>query len=213
MKLEFVIDQKDDAGMAKALGFPDNILKRIDAEYKSSLPFLELTKKLYQKSWNEINNEFSKYIEDKTGYKWFYPRYKCVISVIHTGISSWGTSPKIFRGWKENPYFMRRITAHELILSHYFEIIKRNYSHEKLKDGQIWALAEIAAFALTSLTPDVKKWWPWNTDYYTNHNYPHIVEIQNKLKTIFLEGKNFDYYIKKGIDLIKEYPDMNPKGK
>ena len=108
---------------------------------------------------------------------------------------------------------MRRITAHELILSHYFEIIKRKYGHEKLKDGQIWALAEISSFALTSLPKDVKKWWPWNTKYYTNHNYPHIVDIQNKLKPIFLKSKNFDEYIRAGIKLIKKYPDIWPTKK
>lgn len=210
MKLEFTIDKKYDKGMAKAMNFPEGILKKIDADYKTFLPFLELTKKLYQKSWNEINQEFSKYIERETGYKWFYPKYECVVSVVHGGVSNWGNAPKIIRGWWENPYFMRRITAHELILSHYFEIHKRHYKDEKLKDGQIWALAEIAAFALTSLTKDVKKWWPWNTEYYTNHNYPHIVEIQNKLKPIFLKRKNFDEYIKEGIKLVRKHPDMWP---
>ena len=107
---------------------------------------------------------------------------------------------------------MRRITAHELILSHYFEIYKRHYKKEGLTDGQIWALAEIAAFALTSLTPEVKNFWPWNTEYYTNHNYPHIVDIQNQLKMIFLE-KKFDEYVKAGINIIKKFPDMNPNGK
>lgn len=196
--------------MAKDFGFPEKILKKIDAQYKSSLPFLKLSKKLYQKSWDEINQGFSDYIEKQTGYTWFYPKYECVVSVIHPGISNWGTAPKIVRHWKENPYYMRRITAHELILSHYFEIHKRHYKDEGLKDGQIWALAEIAAFALTSLTKDVKKWWPWNTEYYTNHNYPHIVDMQNKLKPIFLKSKNFNEYIKEGIKLVKKYPDMRP---
>jgi len=105
---------------------------------------------------------------------------------------------------------MRRTTAHELILSHYFEIYKRHYKAEGLKDGQVWALAEIASFALTSLTDDVKKFWPWDTEHYTNHNYPHIVDMQNNLKQPFLKRENFDDYIKKGISLVKKYPKMNP---
>jgi hypothetical protein len=177
------------------------------------LPFLEESKKLYQKSWNKISKEFSDYIEKRTGYKWFYPKYECVVSVVHPGISNWGGAPKVVRHWKENPDYMRRITAHELILSHYFEIHKRHYTDSGLKDGQIWALAEIASYALTSLTKDVKKWWPWNTEYYTNHNYPHIVDMQNKLKPIFLESKNFDEYIKEGIKLVKKHPEMWPTQK
>jgi len=213
MKLKFIIDKNYDKNLARAFFADDKkILNYVDMQYKTSLKYLKLTKKLYQKSWNEISKDFSDYIEKITGYKWFYPTYECVVSVVHLGISNWGEAPKIVRHWKENSYFMRRITAHELILSHYFEIYKRHYKKERLKDGQVWALAEIAAFALTSLTPEVKKFWPWNTEYYTNHNYPHIVEIQNKLKTAFLKRKNFEEYLKKGISLVKKYPNMNPRG-
>ena len=208
MKLKFIIDKNYDKVFVK----DKKSLEYIDNQYQASLKFLELTKELYQKSWDEINDDFSSYIEKKTGYKWFYNEYKCVVSVVHSGISNWGDTPKIVRGWKENPYSMRRITAHELILSHYFEIYKRHYKNEGLKNGQVWALAEIAAFALTSLTPEVKNFWPWNTEYYTNHNYPHIVDIQNKLKEVFLK-KNFDEYISTGISIIKKFPNMNPNGK
>ena len=209
MKLKFIIDKEWDKKISKIMGIPENYVNK---QYKTSLNFLNLAQKMYQKSWDEINDEFSKYVENITGYKWFYPEYKCVISVATVGMSNWGGSNVIVRHWKENPYFMRRITAHELIEAHYFKIIKRYYPGEKLKDGQIWALAEIAAWSLTSLTPEVKKWWPWNTDYYTNHNYPHIVKLQLKLKKIFLKRKNFDEYIKEGIKSIKKYPNMSPKG-
>lgn len=213
MKLKFIINKKLDKQITISMGHPKSFLPYIDQQYKTSLKFLKLAQKSYQKSWNEINNEFSRYVEKETGYKWFYPEYKCIISVMVAGMSNWGGSNVIARHWKENSYFMRRITAHELIESHYFEIIKRHYSSEKLKEGQIWALAEIAAWALTSLTPNVKKWWPWNTEYYTDHNYPHVVAIQNKLKKEFIKRKDFDEYIKKGIKIIKKYPHMGPQGK
>lgn len=208
MKLKFILDKDYDKGFVK----DKKTLEYIDNQYQSSLKFLESTKELYQKSWDEINDDFSQYIKKRTGYNWFYDIYECTVSVIHSGISNWGTAPKIVRGWKENPYSMRRITAHELILSHYFEIYRRNYKEAGLADGQVWALAEIAAFALTSLTPEVKSFWPWNTEYYTNHNYPHIVDIQNELKSVFLK-KTFDEYVKIGIDIVKQFPNMNPNGK
>jgi len=78
-------------------------------------------------------------------------------------------------------------------------------TQHKLKDGQVWALAEIAAFALTSLCPEVGGFWPWDDQgYYYDHNYPQIVELQKKLKPIFLKKKNFDEYIKTGINLVKD---------
>lgn len=209
MRLKFVLDKKYDTSI-----FPlgKNERAYLDTQYKSSLKYLKFTQKLYQDSWNEIGDQFSSYIKKETGYPWFYKKYECVISVIHRGISNWGTAPKIVRGWQENPYSMRRITAHELILSHYFEIYKKYYSKENLTDGQVWALAEIAAFALTSLTPEAKRFWPWNTEYYNDHNYPHIVKLQNQLKSVFLKRKNFDEYIAKGIALVRKYPRMSPKG-
>ena len=202
MKLQFIIDKDYDKYFVK----DETVLKYIDSQYDTSLKFLEKTLELYQNSWNEIGDDFSEYVEKITGYNWFYDTYECVVSVFHPGISNWGRAPKIVRIWKENPYSMRRITAHELILSHYFEIHRRHYKDSGLTDRQIWALAEIASFAITSLNPKVKEFWPWNTEYYTNHNYPNLVELQNDLKEIFVSMKTFDEYIQKGIELIKKHP-------
>jgi len=207
MKLKYIIDKKYD----KIFVEDKEIRKNFDKIYQDSLECLKEAQKLYQKSWNEINDKFSNYIEKETGYKWFYPVYYCVVSVIHPGISNWGTNNKIIRWWKENLHTQRRITAHELILSHYFEIYKHHYKEHKLADNQVWALAEIAAFALTGLTDKVKQFWPWDySGYYTNHNYPQIVDLQNKLKQPFLKRKSFDEYIKKGIELVKNYKNIKP---
>jgi len=207
MKLEYVIDKEHD----KSFVSDEKIRRLFDDFHNKSLKYLKETQELYQESWNEINKKFSDYIEEETGYKWFYPTYYCYISIIHPGIANWGTDNKIIRWWKENPYSQRRITAHELIISHYFEIYKHHYTEYNLTDNQVWALAEIAAFALTGLTEKSKEFWPWDySGYYTNHNYPQIVELQNKLKELFLKRKNFDEYIKNGIELVKEHENIKP---
>ncbi|MBU1036684.1 hypothetical protein KKF32_01445 [Patescibacteria group bacterium] len=209
MKLKYIIDKKYDKQFVN-MSSPV-VYKNFDDIYKHSLKYLKYTQVEYQKAWNEIGQKFSCYIEKETGYRWFYPTYYCIISIANQGISNWGYEPRIIRGWKENPYSQRRITAHELILSHYFEIYQRHYSDHNLTDVQVWALAEIATFALTSLTKTAKKFWPWDySGYYTNHNYPQIIDLQKKLKTIFLKRKNFDEYILKGINLVKKYKDINP---
>lgn len=213
MKLKFIIDKKQDKMISLKKGYSKTSLSYMEKQYKTSLKFFKLSQKLYQNSWDEINDEFSKYVEKETGHPWFFKEYNCILSTMTSGMSNWGESNIIARHWKENPYFMRRITAHELILSHYFYIYKTYYSDENLTDGQVWALAEIAAWALTSLTSDVKKWWPWNTEYYTNHNYPHVVKLQLKLKEIFIKRKNFDEYIMSGIKLVRKYPKMGPNGR
>jgi len=209
MKLKFIIDQNYD----KKFVNNKKELKELETQYPIELRYMKYSQKEYQKSWDEINDIFSDYIEKETGHKWFYKTYYCVVSSVHPGISNWGDEPKIIRWWLENAFTQRRITAHELILSHYFEIYNHHYKKYKLKDGQIWALAEIAAFALTSLCPITKKLWPWDgSGYYTNHNYPQLVDLQLKLKKTFLKRKNFDEYIEAGIKLVKDL-DISPDKK
>ena len=209
MKLKYIIDKEYDRKFLDKSTFV--VRKNFDNIYKNSLKYLKYTRDVYQNAWNEIDRKFFDYIEKETGYKWFYPKYYCIVSVANKGISNWGDSEEIIRGWDENPYSQRRITAHELIISHYFEIYKHHYSNHSLSNRQIWALAEISAFALTSLTETANKFWPWDfTGYYTNHNYPQLVELQNKMKTKFVNRKNFDEYIENGIKLVKKYPNIKP---
>jgi len=202
MILKFTIDQKYDLNFAKG----QTAKRRLKKQYFDCKSVLKFTANEYQKSWNKINNEFSQYIKDLTGYQWAHKKYFCIVSPTHQGISNWNGSNKIVRWWLENPYGMRRVTAHELIIHHYFYIIKKEYSDAKLTPVQTWALAEIAAFALTSLTPQAKSFWPWdNSGYYTNHNYQSIVPLQKQLKNAFLQRKNFDDYIQMGIKAVKAY--------
>ncbi len=238
MKVKFVIDKEYDKATAKHLLFnkwyTQEEVDFLDDTYKKSEQVLKISQKLYQKSWNEINEEFSKYVEKITGHKWAYPEYNCVLSVINAGTTNWGVSNKVMNWWKDNPYFMRRSVAHELLISHFFDIYNKRYLKEKLSleqlralnqknkrygeenmsPNQLWALAEIAACALTSLTPEVKKWWPWESQYdfggygLVEVRYPKMVKLRAELKQPFLKRKSFDDYMKKGFKLVRKYPDL-----
>lgn len=207
MKLRFTLDKNYDRRFCGS----KKELRDLDAYYRRNLRYMEYSRKEYQRSWNAISAEFSRYVERVTGYTWFYKEYTCVVSAKVPGVSNWGTAPLIARGWKENPFTQRRITAHELILSHYFEIHNRHFQDSGLKDGQVWGLAEIAAFALTSLTDEARKFWPWDIKgYYTDHDYPQLVDLQLKMRTAFLKRKNFDDYVRKGVRQVRRYPDLHP---
>lgn len=233
MKLEFVIDAKYDSKMiwhmlqgndwkyrAERMGIRDSLGKKIHdskesetaeelenlvkKEYHRVLPFMEKTVQQYRLSWNEIIQDFSQIVEQLT-YPWFYEEYVCVVTNFHPGISNWNGN-LIGRWWKENPYLQRRITAHEILLAHYFSIHRKHFADSGLTDKQIWALAEIAAFALTGLENQLMKFWPWDKKgYYIDHNYPHIVELQERLREPFKNRKNFKEYIETGISFAKEY--------
>lgn len=176
--------------------------------YDEYLPYIKRSKKLYQESWDEIVDDFSKTIAELTR-PWFYNEYICVVTHFCKGVSNWNGNI-IGRIWREDPFIQRRITAHEILLAHYFSIHRNFYSKSGLKDKQIWALAEIAAFALTGLEPKLRKFWPWDEGgYYTDHNYPELVDLQLKLKEPFLKRKNFDEYIKTGIEKVKKLDSIS----
>lgn len=207
MRLQFIIDKEYDLEFAQ----DEQVALELHEAYARDNDVLSYTVAEYQKSWDQINDAFSSYIERATEEPWAHANYTCVVSPVHAGISNWDGSDRIIRWWKEHPLLMRRITAHELILHHFFVIVHNHFLHEGLTDNQIWALAEIAAFALTSLMPEVKKFWLWDiSGYYMNHNYPQIVPLQNLLKEPFLKRKNFSEYVRTGIAFVRQYPNISP---
>jgi len=174
-------------------------------KYKALLPYLKKTQKLYQESWDEINKEFFETGEEITGFHWKHKIYFCVLSPFHWGISNWGGN-KIIRTWRENPYSMRKITAHELLISHIFTIFERDFKTENLTDKQKWALAEISAWAITGLEKKMLKFWPWISEkekYPLDHNYPELYRLQKKLKPIYENKKSFKEFLQKAIKIIK----------
>jgi len=216
MELKFVIDKKYDLAIAKSMNFTKEQLKYAENLYRLVPDEIEKSRQEYQKSWDEINDGFSNYVKRKTGYDWFYSEYECVISTSVHGASNWGNEPKIVRIMGQNLMQMRRIVAHELILSHFFEIYKRKFSKNKLKDGQVWALAEIAAFILTSTsdkTKEVENFWKEVCGWPPEFGYDQITKLCNELKEIYLKNGDFLEFINEGIKKVKEYPNMNPNSK
>lgn len=208
MKLNFLLDRDYDLQYLHDTA----AIARATEIYATSESYLKKTVAAYQSSWDEINDAFFQSVERITGFQWAHTHYECVVSVAHSGISNWDDGNRIIRGWKENPYTMRRITAHELLLAQYFYVVHTAYPESALTQNQIWALAEIAAFTLTAYLPEAKEFWPWNTEFSLNHNYPHLVPLQLELRDIFLNRTSFDQYMKAGIELVRRYPTISPEG-
>ena len=172
-------------------------------QYSQNHESIEKSKEAYQASWDEIIDEFSKTAADLTA-PWYYDEYQCVVTHLCKGVSNWNGN-KIGRTWKEDPDSQRRITAHEILLAHYFSIHRNRFPNSGLTDEQIWKLAEIAAMALTGLEPSLKKFWPHDEKgYYTDHNYPELVELQEQMQDAYVHRTNFDEYVRKGMELVKE---------
>ena len=202
LPLEIVekVHNSSESDLPKAVDF---LRKEVQKTYKNLDPYMVSTKNEFQNSWDNIIEDFSNLVEKKT-HSWFYDEYICNITNYNPGLSNWNGNV-VGRWWKENPYLQRRITAHEILLAHYFSIHRNNYKDSGLLNKQIWALAEISSFALTGLDEDLRKFWIWDTrGYYTDHNYPELVKLQNALKEPFVNRTSFDEYIEKGIEIVKQ---------
>lgn len=205
-KMGLPVDLVEEVNRAdeEALGIVKKQLrKEVESKYTEVKENIEKALLGYQKSWDEIMDEFSSLVEEKS-VPWFYDDYICKLTHYNKGLSNWNGNT-VGRWWREDYDKQRRITAHEILLAHYFSIHRNLYNDSGLKDRQIWALAEIFAFAMTGLDEDLRKFWPWDDrGYYTNHNYPQIVELQKALEKPFLERKSFNEYVLRGIKLVKE---------
>lgn len=203
MKLRFIIEKKYDLETVP-------LKSEVEKRYRRAGKYLQKTKALYQKSWGEINDRFFGATAKITEYPWKYKKYYCVLSLFHRGISNWGGN-KIARIWSENPYTMRKITAHELLISHVFTIFERDFKEDKLTARKKWALAEISAFAICGLEKDMLLFWPWigeQEKYPLNHNYPEIYALQKRLKPLYEQKKTFKDFLRQGVALVKDYKNI-----
>ena len=179
--------------------------------YKRADKALKKSKQLYQKSWDEIGDYFFKRVAEITKHKWKFKKYECVVSLVHKGVSNWGGN-KIIRIWAENPYFQRKITGHELIISHLWNYLDEN-GYADLPDVKKWAFCEISAWAITGLDKKmVEKCWPWifgNMIWPLKHNYPHLVKTQVKARPLFEKRTTFKQYTDRLVDILVKDKGIN----
>lgn len=154
--------------------------------------------KAYQQGWDEIDKKFFERLAELTRFPLAHKHYECVVSLFHPGISNWGGN-KVMRIWNKDFREQRRITAHELIISHFFSLM--HAKHSEVSDQNIWKLAEVYAFAVTGLDPVMKTLWLWDTSgTYTDHNYPELVKYQKELSEIAIT--DIDGFIERGLSLL-----------
>jgi hypothetical protein len=173
----------------------------IDNKYKKIVPFIKNSINDYQKSWDKINNAFCRLVELKTNTPWKYKKYYCIVSAYHEGISSWGGNT-IARRWSINADTQRKVTAHELALSHFWTMLEKNEISKKWPDDKKWRYSEIFSWCLLGLDKDFYKFWPWllKRDLFPeNHNYPELLPLQKELKKLYFECSNFPEFFKKAI--------------
>ncbi len=174
---------KNSSDFAEAAGLLGPIVDKVYAEEGAALSG---STSAYTASWEVVIGTFSKIIPVITGHNWFYEKYVCVVSAFNPGVSSWYGN-KIVRKYGEDPIKQRRITAHEIVLSHIFHIVRLSYTKDEIDDRQVWKFAEISAvFVLND--GSLAQLWPWfkpPAEYFSRSNYPQLAELERTLATLY----------------------------
>jgi len=219
-----MLSQEDPSGVrnrAKSMGVSEGELKKIFGveDYQDIKDYLEnLAKKKYskhekeidlsipkyQEEWNKINDVFSGEVERITKRKWDHDVYKVIVSPFHPGISNNG-GDTVVRSAFEDPEGQKRITAHEILMSHIWNIFFDKYPESK--DDNLmhyWGLNEIATVAILGLEPDINKLWRDNEKGYDNYlqNYPQLKPMMKILKDIYMNKNDFFDYLERAIQVI-----------
>jgi hypothetical protein len=169
---------------------------------------LKETLPLYQRSWDKINNKFFRMVSGITGYAWNHEEYYCALSPFVRGVSTWDGGDTIVRTCADNSYIMRKITAHELILAHVFNILNTVHKEENPSETQKWGISECSAFIITGLDDFADEFWPWLSKekrYVVQHNYPELQEFQGKMKAEYEKKHNFNDALKWATVEAKKY--------
>lgn len=174
----------------------------IESRYAKEKTVIEEAVKSYQKAWDEINDLFSDSIEKVTGVSWKYDTYFVVLSPFNPGISN-RTENTVVRSCFEDAYKQRRITAHEILMTHIWYIIDSISDFPVKDEMQIWALNEMTTVAILSLEPSLNQIWG---DRYGSflQNYPMLDNAKVQIKELYLNKNSFDGYIIQAADFVKE---------
>jgi len=176
----------------------------VDKVYLEEGAALSGSTSAYTASWEVVIGTFSKIIPAITGHDWFYENYVCVVSAFNPGISSWYGN-KIVRKYGEDPVKQRRITAHEIVLSHIFHIVRLSYTKDEIDDRQVWKFAEISTvFVLND--GSLARLWPWfkaPPEYFSGSNYPQLAELERTLAALYNARKSFKGYLDASMSVLK----------
>lgn len=209
LDLEFARKIKNSSNFAEVAG---QLGPLVDKIYAEEGPALSASTSAYTASWDVVIGTFSEIIPAITGHAWFYGKYVCVVSAFNPGISSWYGN-KIVRKYGEDPVKQRRITAHEIVLSHVFHIVRLYYTKDEIDDRQVWKFAEISAvFVLNDR--NLVQLWPWfkpPPEYFSRSNYPQLAEVERALAPLYKARRSFKDYLDESMSVLKNSRINNKK--
>lgn len=179
----------------------------VDARYEKDGGAVRESIAAYQASWDRINGLFYTTIASITGHLWKFPEYKVVVGLFHRGISN-RDSNVVVRLAGIDPHHQNRITAHEILMTHLWNIFDARYpaaQEDPLR--HFWAMNEITTVCLLGLEPVLNALWTEETkgtDRYLQ-NYPQLKELKHALEEQYLKKKDFAEYLSGMVSFVKSH--------
>lgn len=185
------------------------IAKLVDERYLKSAVILGRAQREYVDLWQPIISTFSVTVTSVTEHDWVHPKYVCVVSVFHPGISDWSGS-KIAARYDLPGKLKLRIVAHEIVLSHVFQLVRARYVREALDDRRLWAFAEISAVFILN-EPALASIWPEQPapgKYFGRSNYPQLASLEKELLPLYSGRRGFVDYIDQSVPVLQRFQPM-----
>lgn len=221
-----ILRADDPAGMASraaSMGIPLDVAERIhraksydevaqvlsqlvDERYDQLSSSLDRARQEYSALWQPIVRTFSSTVTTLTEHEWVHGGYVCVVSAFHPGLSDWHGN-MIAARYDLAPKMKRRIVAHEIVLSHVFQLFRVRHDRSKLDDWRVWAFSEISAVFILS-DASLHPLWPdlaGSGEYFARSNYPQLAPLEDALLAVWSDRRDFVDYLDRSIPILLEF--------
>ena len=221
-----ILNTDDPAGLASraaSMGIPLDVAERIhqaesydavaqvlsklvDERYDQLATSLERARQEYSALWQPMVETFSGTVTTLTEHGWFHGGYICVVSAFHPGLSDWHGN-RIAARYDLSPEMKRRIVAHEIVLSHLFQLFRARHDRSELDDWRVWAFSEITAVFILS-DASLHPLWPGLPrpgEYFARSNYPQLAPLEDALLAVWSDRSNFKDYLDRSISILLEF--------
>ena len=186
----------------------------VDAEYARRHDEMLASKAALEEHWRSALPEFSAAAVAVTGHDWFYGEYRCLVTAFRVGVTSWHGNVIGVRH-DQAPRRALWILTHELLLSHVFHIVRSRYTPEELDDWRVWAFAEISAVLVKEdprLHPLAPSMVGRSQNHFARSNYPQLAPLEDALRALFVERKDFNDYLDRAVPILKEFTNTHQPG-
>lgn len=177
----------------------------VEEVYKKNQSHFSIAKSRYPIEWEKISKVFYEKVESLTEVPWAFSEYRVILSAFHRGISN-RDAKSVFRWIFDDPKEHPRITAHEILMIHLWEVFERVFGKQTVEENEefFWGANEITTVAILGLEKDMDMLWSEEQKGFNRFllNYPHLEILKEQLKERYIQKISFQEYMEGLYDFL-----------